>query len=248
VIVASAVVHNEAGRYLDLWLDHLLSFCDEVRILDDGSTDATPELLARERVVVHRQPERTFFVHEAQTRNRLLRHTARSECEYVLSIDADEFVADPAKVVAAAEGGHAAYWLAMREVWWAAPKRLGLRTDGLWGPRPCPVLWRKPPAHQMHGQRWQVLNRRLACGREPLAVRRAQAMPTGTDLLHFGWTRTSERQARAERYFTHDRGRYHADRHLQSILWPDERVGIARMEWPEALVPIARELATRAEQ
>ncbi len=35
-LVASAIVRNEADRYLDAWLTHLTTFCDEVRLLDDG--------------------------------------------------------------------------------------------------------------------------------------------------------------------------------------------------------------------
>ena len=56
-------------------------------------------------------------------------------------------------------------------------ERLGLRVDGLWGARYCPILWKSPGV--LIGQRWRIPRRKLACGREPLAVRQAPS-PTRT--------------------------------------------------------------------
>jgi glycosyltransferase involved in cell wall biosynthesis len=233
-LVASAVVRNEAGRYLDTWLQHVLTFCDEVRLLDDGSTDATREI-AEAYHEVHVQPNQgpPFMEDESMARNQLLRWTMRGAPSYVLSIDADEFIGDTVAVRESAVQGHPVYALTMREVWRVDDLAVGLRVDGAWGDRFCPVLWQAPP--MLHGSRWQIPRRKLACGREPLAVRRGPSRRTGIGIYHFGWTRTAEREARAERYFVHDGGRYHASKHLQSLLDPDDQVTLDWKPWPASV-------------
>lgn len=237
-LVASAIVRNEAGRYLDTWLKHLLSFCDEVRLLDDGSTDRTADIAdSYPEVFVQQNRGPAFFEFESEARNGLLDWTMRAEPNYVLAIDADEFVGDTVAVRKAALEGGAVYALTMREVWKVDGERLGLRVDGLWGDRYCPILWQAPP--RLRGQRWKIPRRKLACGREPLHVRQHHAQRTGIGIYHFGWTREHERRARAERYFENDGGRYHANRHLQSILWPDEKVQLDWVEWPVSVPDLA---------
>ena len=245
-LVASAIVRNEAGRYLVPWLEHLLTFCDEVRLLDDGSTDATRSIAGRylPEVQVAKNVGPSFFEDESEARNALLSWTMRGEPTYVLAIDADEFVGDVDAVRKATREGHPVYSLVMREVWQVDDLAVGLRVDGAWGDRYCPILWKAPRV--LHGQRWRIPRRKLACGREPLAVRRAPTKRTGIGIYHFGWTRVAERQARAERYFEHDRGRFHADKHLQSILWPDDQVKLNWVPWPTSIPAEAgdRALAT----
>lgn len=235
-LVASAIVRNEAERYLDVWLHHLLSYCDGVVLLDDGSTDATREIASSyPEVDLHRNTGPSFLEHESEARNQLLHHTMRSGTEYVLSIDADEFIGDGIALREALHDGAPVYAVTMREVWKVdeGQDTLALRVDGLWGDRRTHILWRSPG--RPRGQMWRIPRRRLACGREPLTVRRSHAVDAGLAVYHFGWTRERDRQARAERYFEHDRGRYHADRHLQSILWPDDQVELAWVPWPPSV-------------
>ena len=66
-------------------------------------------------------------------------------------------------------------------------------------------------------------------------MRSQRGYVTGVGVYHFGWTRVAEREARAERYFEHDGGRYHANAHLQSILWPDEKVKFNWVAWPPSI-------------
>jgi glycosyltransferase involved in cell wall biosynthesis len=231
-LVASAIVRNEADRYLETWLRHLLTFCDEVRLLDDGSEDGTRNLAESlgTEVQVRRNPAAPFLVHEADARNALLRWTIEGQPDYVLSIDADEFVGEAEKLREYITGGAPVYSLWMREVWKIEDAKLGLRVDGQWGDRRCPVLWKAPPV--LRGNRWLIPRRKLACGREPQVVRGQRGVDTGVGIYHFGWTREADRQGRAERYFEHDGGRYHANSHIQSILWPDKRVQLKWVPWP----------------
>lgn len=258
-LVASAIVRNEARRYLDIWLRHLLTFCDEVRLLDDGSDDDTYELamsMAPE-VTIARRVGRSFLQYESDARNELLAWTLEAKPTYVLSIDADEFIGDTVGLRARMmEEPGPVYALWMREVWKVGrfdvrdgcgvrvavvPNEVGLRVDGLWGDRRCPILWQAPP--RLQGARWRVPRRKLACGREPLAVRGQRGIDTEIGVYHFGWTRVAEREARADRYYQHDGGRFHADAHLQSLLDPDEAVGLDWQPWPTS---IPDEVAARA--
>lgn len=232
-LVASVIMHNELGRYLPLAVEHLLSFCDEIRVLDDNSDDGSFEYLhGTDRVFVAQNDGPRFFEYESQARQLLLEWTILGEPDYVLSIDADEFVADPYVIKECMSDRRPVYTLNMLEVWKANEQNLSLRMDGHWGPRLCPILWQAP---RRLTREWAIPDRKLACGREPYRVRRTSFRKSGTDVLHFGWTNEAERQTRAERYFEHDRGRFHADRHLQSILWPDDRVNMIAMEWPPGI-------------
>lgn len=260
-LVASMIVHNEMQRYLTLAVTHLLTYCDEIRVLDDGSTDGTYEWLAEhDRVEVLANPGPSFFEHEGRARQNLIEWTFASDPDYVLAIDADEFVGEPAVLRESIEGLSPVYLLSLVEAWKIDPGGISIRVDGLWGPRKIPILYqppgRLPPQSsarrpQRRGttaatdmQSWRIADRQLACGREPVAVVRAAARAplVGTNIFHFGWTRQSERQARAERYFEHDQGRFHQDRHLQSILFPDDRVGLRGLPWPVGLREISDDL------
>lgn len=245
-LVASMIVHNELARYFPLVIEQLVSFCDEVRVLDDGSDDGTYEWLAgiKDKVVVRRNPGPSFYEHEGRARENLLDWTFEAAPDFVLSIDADEFIGQPDLVWKAMEEGNLVYTLQMKEVWQCREVALEIRVDNLWAPRRCPILWRAPGSRMQ--PEWHIPDVKLACGREPLAVRRTRAQVSGADVLHFGWANRNDRQQRAERYFVHDGGKFHQDRHLQSILWPDERVMTLPGSWPEALTGLRDRIVTLA--
>jgi hypothetical protein len=253
-LVASMIVRNELGRYLADCVGHLLEFCDEVRVLDDGSGDGTAEWLVAqswkdERIQVSAAEQSAFFAHEGHARQARLAWTFEADPTHVLVIDADEFVADGAAVRQACEAnsGHAAVWtLDMEEVWELDGDCVCVREDGGWRTHPVPVLYAVPsPAQRDHT--WVIADRALACGREPLAVRRlaGRARDAGTELLHFGWANKAERQARYDRYAVADGGRFHAAAHLQSIMWPDDRVRLEGREWPDGLSRWRESIAAR---
>lgn len=241
-LIASMIVKNEINRYLPLAVEHLLTYVDEIRVLDDGSDDGTYEWLEeKERVAVLRNPGPHFFEHEGRARQNLLEWTLQGRPNYVLAIDADEFVGNPTAVKLAVEQQAPVSILTLIEAWKVDLGGISTRVDGLWGPRKCPILYMAP---RRTDRGWSIPDRALACGREPISVVRAsrRAPVIDTNIFHFGWTRLSERQARAERYFEHDGGKFHLSRHLQSILDPDEKVTLRGYPWPEALRPLSKDL------
>lgn len=230
-LVASMIVKNEMGRYLPLAVDHLLTYVDEIRVLDDASSDGTFEWLeAKDGVEVMRNPGPSFFEHEGKARQYLYKWTLQGLPDYVLAIDADEFVTDPMYLRASMEQGAPVYTLSLVEAWAVSDRGIDIRVDGLWGPRRIPILYQIT----RKSRNWQIAQRQLACGREPQQViqlaRRATA--SGSTVIHFGWANENEREARAQRYYEHDQGKFHQDRHLQSILWNDRRVRLKRLPWP----------------
>ena len=238
------IVRNELDRYLAPAVEHLLTFCDEVAMVDDGGTDDTHAWASRQDgVYCAKTGASHFYEHEGRARQFLLEWTLLRSPDYVLSIDADEFVGQPNQVRDVCAQGGPAYTLQMEEVW-RADEHLHIRVDHAWRPRPCPILWRAP--QDADTDVWKIPDVQLACGREPLAVRRMRAKPSGASVFHFGWACEADRVGRAERYFEHDQGKFHKDAHLQSILWPDERVTLSSVHWPAGLANVRARLLERA--
>lgn len=242
-LVASMIVKNELGRYLSPCVEHLLDFCDQVIVLDDGSSDGTTEWLyaraeADERLSVQflARNDGFFEGHEGRKRQALLEFTLGQKPRWVLAIDADEFVADGQQVRAFCDQPRQVGSLQMEEIWGVTADRLRVRQDGGWRPHPVPILWSTSVTGRA-GRPLRIQDRALACGREPDGVRRLapRSRPTGTSVLHFGWANPAEREGRYQRYVTADGGRFHQNAHLESIMWPDERVTTSEVRWPAGL-------------
>ncbi len=246
-LVASVIVRNEAGRYLEACLTHLLEFCDEVRVLDDGSTDGWRDLLTEsDRVIVkvregaERDSGKDFRSH-ADARNELLRFTLAGEPTHVLAIDADEFVTDGQALRRSCASPFPALSLTMTEVWEAYPEGLCTREDGGWRAHEVTMLWRPQT-----GQSSMIRDLGPATGRTPQVVSGMRSTPARSSVLHFGWAAESERQTRFEKYMRADGGKFHALTHLQSIIWPCDRISLSPLDWPTGLLPYRDMILARA--
>lgn len=246
-LVASLLVRNELGRYLEPCILHLLEFVDEVRVLDDASTDGSFEWLADQgpHVQVLQLPRPHFFEHEGRTRQALLEWTLKGDPSHIVSIDCDEFVNDGPGLRRSIEfADRAAFGLTMEEVWEADVGGLCVREDGGWRSHPVPALWRIP---ERLDARWRIADRALACGRVPVAIDGIQpVLLADHSLLHFGWANEQERQARYDRYRVADGGRFHASQHLESIMWGCDRVQLRPRGWPAGLLPWKDAILERA--
>jgi len=244
-LVASVICHNEADRYLRPCLDHLLEFCDEIRVLDDGSTDDFREIgwYDDERVQIMRNSESVFFQHEGRARQQLLEWTMEASPTHMVVVDCDEFVGDGEllRLMMQEEGTTGVWKLTMTEVWQAGEDWLAVRQDGDWKPRPAGIAFEVPPDHWQNRQtrrHWRMNDRALACGRTPIYTtmvgNRTVSEPI-TPILHFGWACEADRAARYARYVEHDGGVHHNPKHLNSIMWGDDQVKTSLMDWPEGL-------------
>ena len=251
-IAASLILRDELSRYLEPCLLSLLEFCDEVRVLDDGSTDGWYETLkpgwgdatSRVHVLDHSgHGDQPAFHSHAQARNRLVAWSMEGGADYVLAVDADEFVTDGAALRRACEFGSPAVSLTMREVWEACDDCLCIREDGGWRSHDIAICWR-PDA--VAGRSLAIRDLGHATGRVPEAVNTLAAMPSGVSVLHFGWANRQERAVRYERYAVGDGGQFHALAHIQSIMWPDEKVECDAMDWPAGLADVQGTILERA--
>lgn len=239
-LIASMICRNEWGRYLPFVIPHLLSFVDEIRIVDDGSDDDTYEWLldyaSTGRVVVRRNSESMFDRDEGTARHQCFEWTLAGKPTHILAIDCDEFVSDGVKLrVALEDDPDMPVWtLLVCEVWEAALESLWIRTDQTWLPTRAPILYRAPKAVS---NVWRIPARKLASGREPSGVVMeyvaGNRIDLAVDLLHFGWANESERKARYLRYAEGDAGEFHSGPHIESIL--DEDVRLEALAWPGSL-------------
>jgi hypothetical protein len=180
-----------------------------------------------------------FYEHEGRARQAALEWTMGSAPTHILAIDADEFVAEGHALRGRVEAHqHGVVSLNMQEVWKADDHGLLIRQDGGWKEHGVACVFHVPP--NVHTDRsirrhWRINDRALACGRIPIwsTVRGNRGgNPVIGDLLHFGWANEADRDARYQRYVEHDGGVHHAGSHLESIMWPDERVSLTRRPWP----------------
>lgn len=237
-LVASLMVGpGEEDRYLSTCIEHLNEFCDEIRVRWEGDQgtnwepgDAFPNLH-----ILNAEP--SFFQHEGRARQQLLDFTLQAKPDIILAVDADEFVTDGPGLRTFLEGSRAnVFTLSVQEVWKAEPDQIGIRIDGGWRPSEAPILYRVPVR-----QRLRINDRALACGREPVQIRNTRhRQHTGHSLLHFGWTNEADRQARYERYAVNDGGRYHRNTHIESIMFPDDKVKLTWKGW-DGVAPEYRE-------
>ncbi len=247
-LTASVIVRNELGRYLAPCVAHLLEFCDEVRILDNCSDDGWRDVIHDPRVVSLRFPEesmqdRSLFVEHAVARQRLLDFALEGSPDWLLAIDADELITEGSVLRAACERNDAdALHVCMQEVWNAHDDRLDIRQDGGWVEHDIAMLWRPD---RVRGP-LKIVDRGPATGRTPDAVGYGRVGHSCSAVLHMGWSNKAERQARYDRYVTADGGRFHSGRHLESIMWPDERVTVNSREWPAELAPWKDTILERA--
>lgn len=246
-LVASVICHNEADRYLRPCLDSLLAYCDEVRVLDDGSTDDFREIgwYDDERIKILRNSESVFYENEGRARQQLLEWTMQANPTHVIVVDCDEFVEDPPALLSAIREGHSLLRLCMMEVWGCDDRGLDFRMDGGWAPHEAPILYAVPPVRRPE---WSIPPRKLASGRIPSEVvqSRGRARSSGVGIFHFGWACQSDRVARRARYAEHDGGNFHASSHLDSILWADDRVKLCRDPWPAGLSSVKESLVGRS--
>lgn len=242
-LIASLIVRNELGRYLEPCIDHLLEFCDAVRVLDEGSTDGWSD----KRVTILREPPRKgdAFVNHAAARQRLLDFTLEGQPTHILAVDADEFITDGALLRQTAESLDyaGALKVCLQEVWKVRADELDIRQDGGWTEHDVALVWRPD---RLRRDQLRITDRGHATGRTPDAVAQLPSSHTCSALLHLGWANIGERAKRFERYAVGDAGKYHAKAHIESIMFPDSRIKLQSVAWPEALDSWHGELVRRA--
>lgn len=233
-LVAMMIVRNEMGRFLEASIRSLQGFCDEIRVVDDASTDGTADWLeAQDKVAVKRFDQTKFYEHEGAARQTAMRWAQDAKPTHIIAVDADEIVESGPLIREVLGTDRIMVWtLDMQEVWKADEHYLYTREDGGWRSHPVPICYQT--VRIVGNQRgWMIPQKALASGRVPLNVAmNGRKMPSGANILHLGWSCEADRAARHARYVEHDSGRFHKSAHLDSIMWPDDKVTTRQRTWP----------------
>ncbi len=217
--VGALLVRNEADSWLSKVLAQLTRICDAVVVLDDVSTDSTPDICRAAGAEVHRERVSRFETDELTLRRRLWGLAAKRAKVggWVLCLDADETFGD--------DMGPAVWDHAQEIAKDLQANGLAFRLYDMWSPthyredehwnahwrwwtlcvrvEKGPYLWREQPVH---------------CGRFPVnAGTKALCLPWRVQ--HWGWSRPEDRKRKYERYRRHDPdGRYGVPAQYASIL------------------------------
>jgi hypothetical protein len=209
-LIALLQARNEQ-RFLPGWLENVGSCVDGIVALDDGSTDATADILRAHPKVLEllsNPPGRPWD--ERGNQMALIQAGRRHGASWFLCIDADERLERAFQVrlpellrQADAEGIHI-YSLQLRDLW---GDRHHYRCDGSWNTAARYRLFRNDPSHRRFDPRplhryWFPLE--LAanldrCGRH-----------TGLNLYHLRMIAPADRAARVARYQAIDPGGLYA--------------------------------------
>ncbi len=233
-IVAMLPVRNETHRYLKLVLSHLTEYIDEIVILDDASTDETPEICRSFSKVTRFKSldESLFWRDEAALRNLLWEMTIELDPDWILALDADEIFESTIKKELSRLTQQNQYDLVYFPVYHFWGCLTHYRVDGMWNPLYSKIgcLFRY---HKNIDYHWPM--RKLHCGRFPLEVCKKPATLSSINLLHLGYAQKNEHYSKYRQYLSADpEGKYCPITHYQSIVhnkyqlkrWLGEKINV----------------------
>lgn len=235
-LVLSMIAANEEGRYLSEALLRHREYIDAAVIIDDGSTDATADIIHDRlqgiplRYVRNEQPK---FANEIELRKQQWGATIQLNPQWILNLDADEYFEDRfAEEVGSLIDDEAAqmYCFRLYDFW----NETQYREDSFWQAHRTyrPFLLR-----HIDGFSYEWNEARQHCGRFPRNIFEVPSTLSPLRLKHWGWARESDRQIKAARYARLDPdARYGWKEQYDSILDPSPRL----IDWQEhaAVAPL----------
>lgn len=197
------IVRNESHRYIDTVMQQMIKICDRVVVLDDSSTDNTPQICMDYGAEVYTTYEREWHKNEVNLRKRLWNLTIK-ECkqnDWIICLDADEIIPDK----------HLPYLDYILNTISEDVDAIGFKLFDMWNE----THYRDDEYWQGHKHYWTMAIRfrdflkyywnekALHCGRFPQNSARAM-LPTEIPILHMGWSREVDRITKYNRYMEID--------------------------------------------
>ena len=217
-LLAMMAVRNEANRFLQPVLDRLSTLADGIVILDDASTDHTPELCrAHPQVIRFERLSTPLFPHnEAQLREKLWQLTVELNPDWILAVDADEIFETRNGREISAFLQQTQYELITFPVYHFWGDFRHYRVDRWWHP----ACGRTACLHRYQKNRtYHWAPRTLHCGRFPQEAYRMPRFDSAIPLLHLGYAHQWEHQEKYRRYLHLDpQGEFCPLVHYRSII------------------------------
>lgn len=214
VICHMVVGPGEAERYLEQVLDRALYWADELHVVLDRKAGAKEEEVVRSRATSWQRSVLTWEDHEGRFRadawGSMEMAVSPTVDDYIICLDADEVVFDH-HLIRSGIKQNMGLRIPFRffEMWGESEYRV----DGQWRPYEAPICF----PYREYGH---FYNKALASGRQPTYVGQIRAAPVLGTVLHYGYARPEDRQAKYERYMRLDGGQFHDIGHLKSIMGP----------------------------
>ena len=191
-------VRNEEW-ILEKTLTDLSTYVDEIVVVDDGSTDNTPEILRSFNKVtaIHTNPSGTLPFNngqESSNRNKVLDMARERGAEWILQIDADEIFEDRIKdeLPKLLEQGCSVKFQ-ICHLWGGLDN---FRVDDEWGQF---YRFRLFQLHGSYARRMRFSEKHIIA--TPRAYDRKNIHVSGVKLIHYGWIDSSIRDRSLRRYF-----------------------------------------------
>jgi hypothetical protein len=217
--VGALRVKNEAAHIREA-VERILPLCERVLVLDDHSTDATPDICRSFGDRVSLFPSPFQGLDEARDKNFLLGKIRQIGADWVLWIDGDEVLersgADALRTAVARAPSAASFSLRIAFIW-NSPHQV--RIDGIFG------QFRRPSLFRLLHQPVEYLQFRptgrggnLHCGNAPWGLI-GRSQPLDVRLKHYGYMLPEQRSAKYAWYTRVDPNNAFEDnyRHLADI-------------------------------
>lgn len=219
MLIGAMLVRNEAGRWIETVLQQMAMVCDIIIIVDDCSTDETPEICKKYGEVFY--SDRSYWGTNELRQRKFLWHLAVGEAkegDWILCLDADETIPNIEllleRIKQAEQYDCDGLGFNLYDMW----SQTHYRDDELWNAHTrdwvmCvrydanrEYIWRNTPLH---------------CGRFPLNACTTIGQ-TGMRIQHWGWSRPEDREAKYRRYMEADpEGKNGSLEQYRSILDPN---------------------------
>lgn len=200
MLIGAMLVRNEASRWLETVLKQMELVCDKIIILDDCSTDETPDICKKYGDVYY--SDRSYWgINELKQRKflwELTTHEAKIG-DWILCLDADETIPGIERIKVFIEQADMrncdGISFRLYDMW----NETEYRDDSLWNAHLRD--WVMCVKYTPKEYKWR--ESKLHCGRFP---ENAVTLCGNTELplQHWGWSREEERKEKFERYMKAD--------------------------------------------